>query len=319
MTMIARLDLAQMRPEQKAELIYTQARSELTSRLWRAALGDGGNFGSPEATPTEGAGAMTDFDSLLAALGAPRPAASTPTAPGAAPVAQPAVEDTRVSEAAVTVGRAGGLGVNARHEASLNAAAARTGIPAAALAAIVDAEAAKDRDGGWKAYSRNPRSSAAGLGQFLSGTWQSEAERPGTWLNGEAKARGWLTENGKVARGARAELLALRYDAGASIQATADYARGNLDRLRRAGVAVGDSMEGVAHAAYLGHHLGVGDAIKFMKGGLDSSRARLLLSAQVGAAAAGQRIAAAGDATDAHRAWLLNYVGRNVRPARFDA
>jgi hypothetical protein len=122
-----------------------------------------------------------------------------------------------------------------------------------------------------------------------------------------------------VARGARSELLALRYDPGASIQATADYARGNLDRLRRAGVAVGDSMEGVAHAAYLGHHLGVGDAIKFMKGGLDASRARLLLSAQVGAAAAGQRIAAAGDATDAHRAWLLNYVGRNVRPARFDA
>lgn len=317
--MIARLDLAQMRPEQKAELIYTQARSELTSRLWRAALGDGGDFGTPEAAPTEGAGAMTDFDSLLAALGAPRPAASTPTAAVAAPTTQPTVDDTRMPEVAVGVGRAGGLGVNARHEASLNAAAARTGIPAAALAAIVDAEAAKDRDGGWKAYSRNPRSSAAGLGQFLSGTWQSEAERAGTWLNGEAKARGWLTESGKVARGARSELLALRYDPGASIQATADYARGNLDRLRRAGVAIGDGMEGVAHAAYLGHHLGVGDAIKFMKGGLDSSRARLLLSAQVGVAAAGQRIAAAGDATDAHRAWLLNYVGRNVQPARFDA
>jgi hypothetical protein len=316
--MIARLDLAQMRPEQKAELIYTQAHSELTSRLWRAALGDGGDFASPEAAPAEGAGAMTDFDSLLAALGAPRPAARAPTAPVAAPE-PPKADDAHLPEGAVAVGRAGGLGVNARHEASLNAAAARTGIPAAALAAIVDAEAAKDRDGGWKAYSRNPRSSAAGLGQFLSGTWQSEAERPGTWLNGEAKARGWLTESGKVARGARSELLALRYDPAASIQATADYARGNLDRLRRAGVAIGDGMEGVAHAAYLGHHLGVGDAIKFMKGGLDASRARLLLSAQVGAAAAGQRIAAAGDATDAHRAWLLNYVGRNVRPARFDA
>ena len=30
-------------------------------------------------------------------------------------------------------------------------------------------------------------------------------------------------------------------------------------------------------------------------------------------------IAAAGDATQAHRAWLLDYVGRNVQPARFSA
>jgi hypothetical protein len=208
---------------------------------------------------------------------------------------------------------------NSRHQPALEAAAARTGIPAAALTAIVDAEAAKARDGSWKTFSRNPRSSAAGLGQFLSGTWVGEAERSGTWLNATAKNRGWIGANGKVAPGARSELLSLRYDAEASINATADYARANLDRLRKAGVASANGVDGIAHAAYLGHHLGIGDAVKFLRHGLDPSRARTLLHAQVGSASAERRIAQVGSAAGAHRSWLMNYVERNVRPDRFQA
>jgi hypothetical protein len=187
------------------------------------------------------------------------------------------------------------------------------------LAAIVNAEAAKGADGRWLPYSRNPRSSAAGLGQFLSGTWRGEAEREGTWLNAVAQQQGWLAGNGKVKREHRAELLALRYKPEAAIHATADYARANLDSLRRAGVKIAEGAQPIAQAAYLGHHLGGGDAIRFLRDGLAPDRARVLLNAQIGVGKASRRVAEAGDAATAHRTWLLDYVGRNVRPDRFRA
>ena len=91
--------------------------------------------------------------------------------------------------------------------------------------------------------SRNGQSSAAGLGQFLGGTWAGEAERAGTHLHSVAAARGWLDERGKVRRDA---LLALRFDPETSIQATADYARGNHNQLRRRGVEVGEGADDIA-------------------------------------------------------------------------
>lgn len=317
--MIGQVDPARLAPQQRAGLIYAQARAELSSRLWQAALGTGDGGGGEMAV--ERSSADVSLESLLtmladdAAKSAPTPLRTAETwqampAPEAAPVhAAP----ERPSAPAT------GLGVNAPYQDKLNAAAARTGIPATALAAIVHAEAAKGPGGRWLVYSRNPRSSAAGLGQFLSSTWQGEAERSGSWLNGVARARGWLGEGGKILPAARASLLALRYDPDASIQAIADYAKANLDTLKRAGVSVGDSVESIAQAAYFGHHLGVGDAIRFLKGGIDPARARLLLNAQVGSSNASQRIAAAGSASGAHRAWLLDYVGRNIRPQRFEA
>ncbi|PSJ41947.1 peptidoglycan-binding protein [Allosphingosinicella deserti] len=326
--MIGRIDLERLRPEQKADLIYTQARNDLSTRLWRAALGDGG---TPEASGETGAGtgAGTSLESLLAVL--TQQPATAPRAPAAPigprmgrlegltlPTTEPSTAPAAADEAtAEEVGRAGGLGPNAQHQGSLERAAARTGIPTAALAAIVDAEAAKGRDGSWKLYSRNPRSSAAGLGQFLAGTWIGEAQRSGTWLNQVAKNRGWISDSGKIAKGAQAELLALRYDGETSIHAIADYAKGNLDRLRRAGVDIGGGVGKVAQAAYLGHHLGAGDAVKFLKGGLDNGRAATLLRAQVGAASANARLAQAGNATAAHRQWLLGFVERHIRPERF--
>jgi len=212
-----------------------------------------------------------------------------------------------------------GLGPNARYKAVLDAAAKRTGIPAAALAAIVDAEAGKGCDGAWKTASRNPRSSAAGLGQFLGGTWQGEAERAGTWLHDVAAKQGWLGDNGRVLPAARSALLALRYDGAASIHATADYALRSVAQLQHAGIEIGSDVVTVARAAYLGHHLGTGDAIRFLKGGLDPSRAKVLLDAQVGAASATQRIAQSGNAASAHRSWLLGFIDRHITPSRFAA
>lgn len=316
--MIRQTDLAELRPAQRAELIYTQARSELSGRLWRAALGSADEADEVGATPH--GSPPRDLAGLLSVLAGEHHSVHADNGPislapplNAAPAALPM--PTSMEMPATSTGLS--LGVNAGLGSAIEKAAARTSIPAPALAAIINAEAAKRPDGTWQTLSRNPRSSAAGLGQFLSGTWLGEAQRRGTWLNDTARERGWLTEAGRVDPAARSQLLALRYDPVASINATADYARANLDRLRKAGIPVEGDTGAVARAAYLGHHLGAGDAIRFFKGGLDTKRAQVLLNAQVGSSAASVRIARAGNAAEAHRSWLLDYVGNRVQPQRF--
>ncbi len=291
-----------------AAAIYAEARSAVDVRLWRAALGAsaGGRAGGlDDGRTVVGLG----LDSLLAVLAAPVKAAPVATSKATAAPAPAALAST------VTDSR--GLGANAGYAGAIAGAAQRAGVPAAALTAIIDAEAGRDRHGAWATTSRNARSSAAGLGQFLSGTWVAEAQRSGTWLNRVARARGWLGPDGSILPQARAALLALRDDAEASIEATADYARASLDTLTKAGVAIGNSVEKIAEAAYLGHNLGAGDAIRFLGKGLDDSRARRLLDAQIGPARAQQRIDAAGSAADAHRGWLKAFIGRHIDPARF--
>jgi hypothetical protein len=331
--MITATSAASMSPPEKAQLIYQQARSDMASRLWRAALGVEG------AQPTT-TGPMKDgpvsLNLLIALLDEGNPAGiSGQKPPFAAPAVsaeavdpdeprgkqrQPAAASATSQDGDRGAAVAGqGYGPNAAYAGFLSTAGSRTGLPPAALATIVHAEAAKDRDGRWMPYSRNPRSSAAGLGQFLSSTWCGEAARKGTWLNMVAEQQGWLGKNGKVKGEYRGALLAMRYDPEASIQATADYAASNLEALRKAGAVIGDSAQALAKAAYLGHHLGRGDAIKFLKGGLDPERARILLNAQVGSWAAARRIADSGNAAAAHRSWLNDYIGRNIRTDRFQA
>jgi hypothetical protein len=348
--MINPTQLAALSPQKRAQVIYAEAQSQLSSRLWRAALGDGDSKDARDASPF--GGNNMNMDSLLGLLGG-REGMAGAQAPcachcacnchkpaDAGPASQPAKagigttgagtidpDEPRAAYAPVRLstsdGTAGGgslqLGANARYAGTFAIAEARTGIPASALAAIVDAEAAKTGDGSWNTHSRNPRSSAAGLGQFLSGTWQDLAQTQGTWLNSYAADRGWLDGRGRLQTGNRAELLALRYDPQASILGVADLAKCNLDRLEQAGVRVRTDAETLAKAAYLGHHLGLGDAKKFLSGGIDAGRARMLLSAQIGSSAAEQRIATTGNATQAHRQWLLGFIDRKIRPDAFAA
>jgi hypothetical protein len=313
--MIDRLALQSLPPAQRARLIYGEVQADMSRRLWQAALG-GGEKDTDSVTRAQLPGAAEErssLDTLLALLKPDAPAG--PSAPRAATagdaVASPVAAPSR-GDAPVT-----GLGPNARYAGVIDAAAERTGLSPAALAAIVDAEAGRSADGSWQTWSRNPRSSAAGLGQFLAGTWAGMAEMPGTWLNQQARSNGWLDSHGKVASGSRGALLALRYDPAASINSVADYARRNIDGLARAGVTDRDTGGNAAQLAYLGHHLGLGDAIRFMRGGLPESRARVLLNAQVGAAGCQRRIEASGCARTAHRTWLMGYLDRKFSPERF--
>ncbi|WP_294936522.1 hypothetical protein [Tardiphaga sp.] len=304
----------------RAEIIYAQARAAIDVRLWRAALGSEKPRNATTTPAVVPPLALTTFINLLTTNADPLPDAAgqspniLPTVP-AAPIDAYA-GPTRVVPAA---GAANGLGRNAGYSTSIASAADRAGIPRAALASIIDAEAAKNRDGSWQTMSRNTRSTASGLGQFLSGTWKSEAERAGTWLNATARRNGWIGANGQVLPDARATLLDLRNNAEASINATADYASHSLGRLAAAGVAIGTTTSEIAHAAYLGHNLGIADAVRFLRGGLDEVRARRLLDAQIGTSSATRRIAEAGGASAAHQGWLLGFMARHIDASRFFA
>ncbi len=301
-----------------AAAIHRNALGSAQKRLWQAAIGTM----APDAEaklPQNPDMEKLDLDTLLELSDQairPRPMAAVLHSQEFHDIDLNALEDATPDVAASTLDPTR-LGANARHAPTLERAAERTGIPATALAAIVNAEAAKNSTGQWNVYSRNSRSSAAGLGQFLSRTWEGMAETRGTWLNQTAQDRGWLDQSGQVRASARAELLQMRYNATASIETTADYARLNLKTLQRSGVATGEDPSAVARTAYLAHHLGAGDAIKYLKNGLTDERASLLLRAQIGGGRAQQAIARTGDASAAHRAWLDNYVGSRVRPERF--
>ena len=302
-----------------AAAIHRNALSASQKRLWQAAMGTVG----PDAAaklPQNPDMEKLDLDTLLELSGRatqPRPMAAVLHSPEFREIDLRSLEGNEAAPVSGLTLDPARLGANARHAPALERAAERTGIPATALAAIVNAEAAKDSAGQWNTYSRNSRSSAAGLGQFLSRTWEGVAETRGTWLNQTAQAKGWLDRSGQVRSAARAELLQLRYNATASIETTADYARANLKTLERSGVSTGEDPSAVARTAYLAHHLGPGDAIKYLKTGLTDERAGLLLRAQIGGGRASQAIARTGDASAAHRAWLDNYVGSRVRPERF--
>lgn len=302
-----------------AGAIHRNALGAAQKRLWQAAIGT--MTPDAEARPPQNPDMeRLDLDSLLQLSGQatqPRPIAAILHSPEFRDIDLRSLEPSQPETVAAATLDPARLGANARHAPALERAAKRTGIPATALAAIVNAEAAKDSSGQWNVYSRNRRSSAAGLGQFLSGTWHGMAETRGTWLNQTAQAKGWLDRSGQVRPAARAALLQLRYDATASIETTADYAQANLKQLSRSGVATGEDPTAVARTAYLAHHLGPGDAARYLKTGLTDARAGLLLRAQIGGGRASQAIARTGDASAAHRAWLDNYVGSRVRPDRF--
>jgi len=334
--------LESLSPQDRARVIYTQARSEMTDRLWQAAIGNAqddrsggqapchhtgmglpmemmallGTGGKLPAIGGDDADALTKMvDAFVAAPSKPAPGTDNFATTGPARPSR-SITGSGIAGSPI-MGPLSSLGANSRFAGALQQAAERSGLPAPALAAIVDAEAAKRPDGSWNLMSRNPRSSAAGLGQFLSGTWIGMAQQPGNWLYDTAMQKGWLTESGRVKSSARGSLLALRYDAEASINSIADYARSNIAVIRKAGVAAGEDAQALARLAYLGHHLGPGDAIRYLKGGLGDSRAAHLLKAQIGSAPALDRIARTGDASAAHRDWLDSYIARKIRPDRF--
>ena len=154
------------------------------------------------------------------------------------------------------------LGVNAQYGADIMGAANKCAMDPAGLAALIDAEAAKNSSGLWDRNSANPTSTARGLTQFLKGTWLQMAVQPWSTLNADAKSKGFVdAKNNRVTD--PTSLLKLRFDPGLSITSAAEYAASNLKIVMAKkpdyrGFYDPATSDGKMRLAYLCHHEGAG-------------------------------------------------------------
>jgi hypothetical protein len=213
------------------------------------------------------------------------------------------------------------LGKNDVYRGEIQAAETATGIDGSAIAALIDAEAAKVGSGAakgqWDKDSYNKGSKAGGMTQFLEGTWASHARNPAHLLNTRGKAAGLITAANKVAAGKTADLLELRFDPLLSIVSAAEYGVDNLKALDKAGVLPAKLTDDQrARYMYLAHHEGAAGATGFLNGSKTYTRDKLV--GQVGDTAADKYIkASSGKTSAAYRLWLNEYMDEKIVPSNF--
>jgi peptidoglycan hydrolase-like protein with peptidoglycan-binding domain len=263
-----------------------------------------------KVTPPEGSAPAVGWTEDVAAA----PVATDPGKPAGPPATEPGAGPTPSGDDLV-------LGPNERYREALLQAQSITSIDAAALAALIDAEAAKISGGAdagvWDAKSSNSSTSASGLTQFLEGTWCEMACRPGKVLNKAARQKGMVTSKNQVAPNMREGLLALRFDPTMSIVTGAEYGLDNLNALIKDKLVdsnIGDDDR--AWHIYLAHHEGLAGAEHFLRN--DQTIPFDKLVQQVGLARANQLVfAAGGDVTIAYRKWLTDFMEQKIQPSRF--
>jgi hypothetical protein len=245
----------------------------------------------------------------------------TEDAGAAPPPAKPAGEVPAAGAVSAQINGDLVLGPNERYRGALLQAQSITQIDAASLAALIDAEAAKIREGAdagvWDPKSRNGSSGACGLTQFIESTWCDMACRTGTFLNKAARQGNMVTAGDQIAPNMREQLLALRFQPEMSIITAAEYGLGNLKALMKDGLVdpnIGDDER--AWYIYLAHHEGLAGAEHFLLN--DETIPFSKLEAQVKTARANQlALAAGGNVTIAYRKWLTEYIVQKIQPSRF--
>ncbi|EAA7111112.1 hypothetical protein EWJ91_24090 [Salmonella enterica subsp. enterica serovar Ouagadougou] len=95
--------------------------------------------------------------------------------------------------------------------------------------------------------------------------------------------------------------------------AAVDYGVENLASLKRAGYNI-DGLNDAEKAKliYLTHHLGLSDAIHFIKNNITEDNAKKLLIAQVGNESAISKAKKNRGYMKAHRKWLMDYIDDNI-------
>ena len=219
----------------------------------------------------------------------------------------------------------------------------------------------KERESGeWLPSSKNPRSTATGLSQFLSGSWIEQALIKDTHLFTEAVERGFIKnepvqkviskavpaikatknrpavpakpavtrEQDKYVVKDKEKLLNMRNEPEYAIYVSVEYGMQNMTQLIKKTdykvSKVNDSDK--SKLFYLTHHLGIGDAKKFIAATITDVRAKRLLGDQVGVEKADvradkERIIYGVDADSSyifsHRRWLHDFIDSNIKPQRF--
>ncbi|MDH5731934.1 MAG: hypothetical protein OEZ58_23365, partial [Gammaproteobacteria bacterium] len=216
------------------------------------------------------------------------------------------------------------LGKNSRYKADIEFAAKRTGLTKATIAALINAEAAKDKNGVWDPNSKNTRASATGLTQFISLTWEYEATNENTYLNQRAKELGYIDKSNNIVN--KQGLLDLRKNSRESIVAAAEMGKRNLDNLVKAGLLDAESNEKtLAQVMYLTHQSGYTGAKRYLNKTdkanepiLTQETAKYLLAKQIGAKQANTNInIKRGNAPLAYREWLQGHMDKFVNPSKF--
>lgn len=204
------------------------------------------------------------------------------------------------------------LGSNAIYRDYLLEASTRTGMDPAALAAIVDAEAAKKK-GVWDPASENATTGAKGLTQFVARTWRDMAMKKGSLLNEEAKARGLVDKNNKIADDEA--LLELRADPRLSVVTAAEYAKANVAHLGSL-VPAGATDDQKAWYAYVAHHEGPTGAAAFLTDTKTEASSKKSLEANRPNDA--EDLAEEyGSYKDAYHAWFTEYSTTKIQPGKF--
>ena len=179
---------------------------------------------------------------------------------------------------------------------------------------------AEQRDG-WDERAAPPRGSARGATQFLERTWLGEAQRPGTYLNEEARRRGLVDAEHRLVAGRTAELLELRFDNTVCVVAAAEYDAHELAGLQEAEpLLVPREMTDRQRAQYLYlvHHEGGEGAGQILSHTLGDSRALVLLASNVPDPAAREALLVRhGSPAAAYQAWIRDYLERRIQPDRF--
>lgn len=151
-----------------------------------------------------------------------------------------------------------------------------------ALAAIINAEAAKTKDGTWIETSATDGSKARGLGQFQPPAWYQYVAKAGTLGNVAAiaitgvtkleAAHGTLysvsgTSKVEVSGSLKTEILSWRDNGNYSVDAIGSYAEDNLNELKKNGIDVtGLPPDEKVKIAYIMHHEGPTDGVLFLQG-----------------------------------------------------
>nr|WP_174505766.1 peptidoglycan DD-metalloendopeptidase family protein [Acinetobacter sp. Marseille-Q1620] len=194
--------------------------------------------------------------------------------------------------------------VNNKYRAYIIGAAKKHGFAPHALAAFINAEAAKKKGGEWDEKSYNQGSKAGGLTQFLPNTWLEMC------ANQSSLVGQYVSKNPKLSLDAK---LNLRFNAELAIDAAAAYAVYNfkISKLPYQNLTEPSSM---AKLAYLLHHEGAGGGRQFVQNSFSQERAKALLFSQIQDKKKSTDYLKRfnNDAKAAYGAWLRNYIDGHI-------
>lgn len=232
---------------------------------------------------------------------------------GTTAVDQSRIESGKPVQALATIYTAKNLRLQAGNEQyrpHLIAAADRHGLTPQALAALVDAEAAKKK-GVWQERSNEgyPKR-AQGLAQFFPAAWKDVFNYSDSLLHADCQK---LSETDRLKK---------RHEAKYAIDGAAAYATLNLKNFeKRTNYQVAQlSAEDKAKVAYFLHHEGLTGALRLLGFGkaMDNDDVTARLVGQVGEEKASELIDRYdGDAKAAYKNWLFGYTDAKINVNNF--